>query len=65
MLTLFNTTEKYLFPRKAIHKTLDEVMVHGFFQCGNLEVGCDPIAVVELPNGQIETVNVENLIMKN
>ncbi|MDD4411988.1 MAG: hypothetical protein PHO58_05820 [Bacilli bacterium] len=56
--------ERYLFPRKAIHSTLGEVIVHGFFQCGNLESGCDPIAVVELLNGKIETVNVDNLVME-
>lgn len=26
---------------------------HGIFQCGNLENGCDPVAVVELPDGSI------------
>ena len=27
---------------------------HGFFQCGNLEHGCDPVAVVEVDGGRCE-----------
>lgn len=29
---------------------------HGFFQIGNLEHGCDPIAVVEFLNGECDEV---------
>lgn len=57
--------EKYEFPRKAVHKLFGSVVVHGFFQVGNLEGGCDPQAVVEIiETGKIEVVNPDNLRME-
>ena len=53
-----------MFTRRGVHKSFGNVIVHGFFQVGSLESGCDPQAVVELPTGKIELVNVDNIIFE-
>ena len=56
--------DDYKFPRVGSHKIYGDVIVHGFFQVGSLEEGCDPQAVVEIiETGKIEVVNCDNLTM--
>ena len=58
--------DKYKFPRKGTHKIYGNVIVHGIFQTGNLESGCDPEAVVEIiETGKIEIASCDNLVMDN
>ena len=38
---------------------------HGFFQLGNLEHGCDPIAVVEFPNGRCDEIVTSYIRFEN
>jgi len=42
--------------RKCHHTSNGKIkgIFHGFFQEGNLEHGCDPVALVELEDGTIE-----------
>jgi len=64
-LGIIEIPKNYNFPRKATHSVHGKVIVHGFFQVGSLEFGCDPQAVIELlPSGKIEIASVDNLIME-
>lgn len=56
--------DDYNFPRYATHSIYGNVVVHGIYQCGNIEGGLYPQAIVEIVlTGKVEEVNCDNLTM--